>query len=97
MTIFSLRVHHGHPHRLGQRMAGREGQMIWKNITNHQCSKIPGLTYSPSQLHKLSLNATPNKPIQADKGGTTIKTLSNFSEREKSLNSPFLFSAPVVR
>lgn len=38
------RVHHGHPHRLAQRMAGREGQMIWKSITNLQCSKIPGQT-----------------------------------------------------
>jgi len=74
MIIFSLRVHHGHQHHMVQRMAGREGQMIWKSITNHQCFKIPGLNYSLSQSHKLSLNATPNKPIQADKGGTTIKT-----------------------
>lgn len=67
-----IRVHHGHPHRLVQRMAGIEGQMIWKSITNLQCSKIHGLTYSLSRSHKLSLKP-PNKAIQADKGGTTIK------------------------
>lgn len=72
ITIFSLRVHRGHPHHLVQRMAGIEGQMIWKSITNLQCSKIHGLTFSLSRSHKLSLKP-PNKAIQADKGGTTIK------------------------